>query len=172
MAPHRVVIALALCGCVDATSQRDRRASRVARTESSGAVSVVAPSSAPPSPLVTRAGRCGSGVTGARPPTDAKRSKYISVHPIRAAMLRLRPEVQGCSDGLRARGRVENVRVVVRFVIESDGSVSCSDVASQEGGDDHFAACVADAVLPVRFAASLRGRVVVNYPFYVYVEDR
>lgn len=155
-----IVIGLALCSCVAARGESVARSRVVA--SSSGA--------APPSVLETRAGRCREEGSRGESAGYDECGKYIALDPIRTAMRGLQPQMRGCYEGLRARGRVEDVRVVLRFSIEPDGSVSCSDIASQLGGDDHFAACVADAVLPLRFAPTRRARIRVSYPVTVFAD--
>ncbi|MBL8684947.1 MAG: AgmX/PglI C-terminal domain-containing protein [Myxococcales bacterium] len=144
-------LVLVLCACRTTSAPREA----LVRTASSEV-------RAAPRPL--RAGRCRED----EPARD--RSKYLAREPIRAVMQRAHPQVRGCYDGLVSRGRAEGVRVVVSLTIEQDGSVSCSDVTSQLGGDDAFGACVADAMLPLRFASHPRGRIRVSYPFAVHVE--
>ncbi len=159
-------------GCVEAASgpsapgtNAESTSAPVGQATSGGSQGVARVSTERP----LRAGRCPPATPEGESAGETK-AKCIARKPIAAVIRRARPQVRGCYDGMLARDRVENARVVVRFAIEPDGSVACSDVTSQEGGDEAFGACVADAVLPLRFPAGNRGRIHVNYPFVVQTE--
>lgn len=87
----------------------------------------------------------------------------LAREPIRREIARIEPELRACYERSSAHG--QQARVVVRFVIDSEGRVPCAEVTASESSDPALDQCVSGAVAGLRFAALGRGAVTVVYPF-------
>ncbi len=97
------------------------------------------------------------------PTRDGIVAGSLAVEPLRRRIATLAPQLRACYEASSARER--SARVVVRFVIDSDGAVPCAEVTQSDSIDSALDACVANAVAGLRFAATGRGLVTVMYPF-------
>lgn len=88
-------------------------------------------------------------------------------------VIRARPnEVQACYDRALARDANRRGRVLVAFVIGTDGHVTRSEVQESTLGDVDAERCIAGVVAGLVFPRPSRGVVEARYPFELRPVDR
>ena len=95
-------------------------------------------------------------------------SGTVSGNAVRALIRSNAEQIRGCYESAIARLRPGGGRVVVRFVIGSDGRVPAVNITSSDPGAPEVGCCVAKRVSRWTFPSPTHGGfVVVEYPFVV-----
>lgn len=139
--------------------------------------SACASASVPPADTPAAQGEAGLGLRGtaapeAARPADASAGPALSNDAIREVIRAHSPEVQRCYQRALARDPNRRGRVLVAFVIGTDGHVLRSSVAESTLGDADAESCIAGVVSGLAFPRPSRGIVEARYPFELRPVDR
>lgn len=94
----------------------------------------------------------------------------LAREPLRAVIATAQPRIGACwRDAMLADAALRETRLTMRFVIVPDGTVACAESVSLDpapaAAGEALAACVATALMELRFSPTSRGAITVNYPF-------